>query len=79
LKVDRGSGVNAGRTFAGELQFDVGAEDLGVGSTRRVSVGGAQKLIQFTRIDRQAASSPATEVPLPPSYGQLTLGGVRSL
>jgi hypothetical protein len=43
-KVGRGTGVNTGRGCAGELQLDIGVEDLLAGGAPGVSVFGAQKL-----------------------------------
>ena len=79
LTVDRASGVNGGRTFAAERQLDVGVEISALAAHPESASVVRKKLIQATKIDRQAASSRAREVPSPPSSGPATLGGVRSL
>jgi hypothetical protein len=56
LKVDRGARVNTGWVLPGELQFDVLVEDLGASSAARISVLGAQELIQVAKIGHRAAS-----------------------
>jgi nickel/cobalt transporter (NiCoT) family protein len=56
LKMDRRAGEHTGRILAGQLQLDVGVEDFLACGATRVSVLGAQKLVEATKIGHQAAS-----------------------
>jgi hypothetical protein len=70
LTVDRGPGVNAGRTLAGERQLDVGVEDLGARSrspssergwsARRASPGIVSSLCRFGHQRLQGAAGTTT-------------------
>jgi hypothetical protein len=54
-EVDRCSREETSWIFAGELQLDVGLEDLLTGGAARVAVFGAEHLVEPTEIRRQAA------------------------
>lgn len=56
LQVDRRAGVHACRVFPCELQLDIGVEDLLAGDAAGVSLLGSEKLVEATKIGRQAAS-----------------------
>jgi hypothetical protein len=50
LKVDRRTGEHKSRIFAGQFQLDVRVEDVLAGGAARVSVLGAQQLVEATKI-----------------------------
>jgi hypothetical protein len=54
--MDRRAWIDAGRILAGELQLDIGLEDLGAGGAARISIAGAQELIEVTKIGHGAVS-----------------------
>jgi hypothetical protein len=49
-KVDRRTGEHARRILAGQLQLDVGVEDVLAGGAAGVSLLGAQDLVEATKI-----------------------------
>src|SRR6201996_1719598 len=57
LQMNRRAGVNPGRVLSCQLQLDVGVEDPDAGGAARISIGGAEKLIQLTQIGHLAPSS----------------------
>jgi hypothetical protein len=67
LKVDRGARVNAGWILPGELQLNVGVEDVGTSSAARISILGPQELIQIATIGHRLRLSWAIGVSLLPS------------
>jgi hypothetical protein len=56
LKVDGRTGERTHWIFAGELQLDVGVEDVLARGAAWIPVFGAQKLVEATKIGHQAAS-----------------------
>lgn len=60
LKVDRRPGEHKSWILAGQLQFDVGVQDVLAGGAARVSVLRAQQLVERTLIRHHAASVSST-------------------
>jgi hypothetical protein len=63
LKMDRRARIDAGRIRTGELQLNVGLQDLGPSSAARISIAGAQELVEVTKIGHEAASFSSDRAP----------------
>src|SRR5437899_3044190 len=57
LEVDRGAWVHLCRVFPGQLQLNVGVEDVLARGASCVSILGAQQLVEPATVSHQAASS----------------------
>src|SRR5262245_16378440 len=64
LEVDGRPGEDTSRIFPGELQLDIGVEDLLAGGATGVSLLGAQQVVEVTKIGHRASSPSRTACPL---------------